>query len=154
MSEAIVTYKQFLMIKTGEVWEKLIDIINTPPAGGGAPEAIEYTTKSHKGQVFLEGRETNEPSIEVRANYTLAEFQRIRELADKTHDLAIWYGGTLEAGADKYTPTGADGKFVGAGTIRVRTAESEGGSDAQEMIMTLTMSKAFDLEAPETTPGG
>lgn len=106
---AISTYKVFLMhVKSGTTYEKLIDI-KSFPALGGAPERLETTTLSDRMQTFINGIQTLE-SMEVTANYTLADYQAVKAIANTDKQLAFWFGGT-ENTDGTVTPTGVDGKF-------------------------------------------
>ena len=51
---AISTYKVFLMKKTENAYEKLVDIKDFPDLGG-APEMLETTTLSDKMQTYIPG---------------------------------------------------------------------------------------------------
>ena len=104
---AISTYKVFLMKKTGNSYEKLVDIKDFPDLGG-APEMLETTTLSDGAQTYIPGIQSQE-ALEFTANYTKADFDTLKALEGQEVDFAVWLGGTVAAGGA--TPTGSGGKF-------------------------------------------
>lgn len=137
---AISTYKVFLMTKgsTESAWSKLIDIKEFPDLGG-SPEMLETTTLSDRMQTYIAGIE-NIDSLEFSANYTLADFKKLKEMEGKDSQFAVWFGGT-EAG-DTVTPTGADGKFKFNGQLSVFPV---GGGVNEVVGMTITIAPSTPI---------
>lgn len=104
---AISSYKIFLMKKTENAYEKLVDIKDFPDLGG-EPEMLETTTLSDKMQTYIPGIQ-NLDALAFTANYTKEKFLELKALEGVEHDYSVWFGGTEEAGV--VTPTGTDGKF-------------------------------------------
>lgn len=104
---AISTYKVFLMKKTNDAFEKLVDIKDFPDLGG-EPEMLETTTLSDKMQTYIPGIQ-NLDALAFTANYTKEKYVELKTLEGVEHDYSVWFGGTEEAGV--VTPTGTDGKF-------------------------------------------
>lgn len=129
---AISTYKAFLMYKNTSAYEKLIDIKEFPDLGG-APEMLETTTLSDKMQTYIPGIQSLD-SLEFTANYTLAEYQKLKKMEGTEKEFAIWFGGT-EAG-DTVTPTGSDGKYAFKGQLSVYV---NGGGTNEVVEMTITI---------------
>ena len=101
---AISTYKVFLMKQTAEAWEKLVDIKEFPDLGG-EPEMLETTTLSDKMQTYIAGIQSLE-GLSFNANYTKADFKKLKALEGKTEKYAVWFGGTESAGV--LTPDGSE----------------------------------------------
>lgn len=129
---AISTYKAFLMHKNASNYEKLIDIKEFPDLGG-APEMLETTTLSDRMQTYIPGIQSID-SLEFTANYTLAEYQKLKKIEGTEKEFAIWFGGT-EAG-DTVTPTGSDGKYAFKGQLSVYV---NGGGTNEVVEMTITI---------------
>lgn len=129
---AISTYKAFLMHKNASNYEKLIDIKEFPDLGG-APEMLETTTLSDRMQTYIPGIQSID-SLEFTANYTLAEYQKLKKMEGTEKEFAIWFGGT-EAG-DTVTPTGTDGKYTFKGQLSVYV---NGGGTNEVVEMTITI---------------
>lgn len=129
---AISTYKAFLMHKNTSNYEKLIDIKEFPDLGG-APEMLETTTLSDRMQTYIPGIQSLD-SLEFTANYTLAEYQKLKKMEGTEKEFAIWFGGT-EAG-DTVTPTGSDGKYAFKGQLSVYV---NGGGTNEVVEMTITI---------------
>ena len=111
---AISTYKVFLMMKgTGETYEKLIDIKDFPDLGG-EPEMLETTTLSDRMQTYIPGIQSLD-ALTFTANYTKADYTKLKELEGVEHDYAVWFGGTETENV--LTPTGTDGKFEFKGQL-------------------------------------
>lgn len=129
---AISTYKAFLMQKNSSSYEKLIDIKEFPDLGG-APEMLETTTLSDRMQTYIPGIQSID-SLEFTANYTLAEYQKLKKMEGTEKEFAIWFGGT-ESG-DTVTPTGTDGKYKFKGQLSVYV---NGGGTNEVVEMTITI---------------
>lgn len=129
---AISTYKVFLMKKTGNSYEKLVDIKDFPDLGG-APEMLETTTLSDGAQTYIPGIQSQE-ALEFTANYTKADFDTLKALEGQEIDFAVWLGGTVAAGVA--TPTGSDGKFAFKGQLSVFVV---GGGVNEVVDMTISI---------------
>lgn len=140
---AISTYKTFLMKKgdVGETWEKLIDIKDFPDLGG-APELLETTTLSDKMQTFINGIQKLD-ALAFTANYTKADYTKLKALEGQQKDYAVWFGGTDDG--KKVTPTGTDGKFSFKGDLSVYPM-GKGVNEVVDMGLTIAPSTpiAFD----------
>lgn len=129
---AISTYKVFLMKKTSNSYEKLVDIKDFPDLGG-APEMLETTTLSDGAQTYIPGIQSQE-ALEFTANYTKADFDTLKALEGQEVDFAVWFGGTVAAGVA--TPTGSDGKFGFKGQLSVFVV---GGGVNEVVDMTISI---------------
>ena len=124
---AISTYKIFLMSSTdGSTYTKLIDIKSFPDLGG-APEMLETTTLSDAMQTYIPGIQSLD-ALEFEANYTKADFTKLKALEGKEQQYAVWFGGTGEG--ETLTPTGSDGKFKFKGQLSVYPV----GSGVNEVV--------------------
>jgi hypothetical protein len=140
---AISTYKVFLMTSTdGSQYEKLIDIKDFPDLGG-APEMLETTTLSDSMQTYIAGIQSLD-ALEFTANYTKADYDKLKELEGKEGYYAVWFGGTV-AGST-VTPTGADGKFEFKGQL---SAFPTGGGVNEVVGMTITIAPSTPITIGE-----
>lgn len=112
---AISTYKVFLMHKTLDSYEKLIDIKDFPDLGG-APEMLETTTLTDRMQTYIPGIQSMD-AMDFTANYTLEDYKKLKDLEGEEQDFSVWFGGTEEGAT--VTPTGDDGKFDFKGKLSV-----------------------------------
>lgn len=137
---AISTYKIFLMKKAdvGATYEKLIDIKEFPDLGG-TPEMLETTTLSDNMQTYIPGVQSLD-ALEFTANYTKADFTKLKALEGKETDFAVWFGGTGEGGT--LTPTGTDGKFEFKGQLSVFPV---GGGVNEVVDMTVTIAPSTPI---------
>lgn len=140
---AINTYKVFLMKKTADTYEKLIDIKDFPDLGG-APEMLETTTLSDRMQTYIPGIQ-NIDALEFSSNYTLADYKKLKALEGQEIEFAVWFGGTETA--DTVTPTGTDGKFKFKGQLSVFAA---GGGVNEVVGMTITIAPSTPITMDET----
>lgn len=110
MNEAISSVKTFLMKKdaTGDTYTKYLDIKDFPDVGG-APEMLETTTLSDTMQTYIPGIRKVD-ALEFTANYTEANYTKVKADEEKSCNFAIWMGGT-DAADGTVTPTGDKGKF-------------------------------------------
>lgn len=136
---AISTYKVFLMHYKTSSWEKLIDIKSFPDLGG-APEMLETTTLSDNMQTYIAGIQSLD-SLEFEANYTLTDYNKLKEYFGKTEKYAVWFGGTGD-GSD-LTPTGSDGKFEFSGQL---SAYANGGGVNEVVNMTISIAPSTPIE--------
>ena len=139
---AISTYKVFLMKKTGDAYEKLVDIKEFPDLGG-SPEMLETTTLSDNMQTYIPGIQSLD-ALEFTANYTLADFKALKALDGVENDYAVWFGGTGEG--DSLTPTGSDGKFNFTGQLSVFPV---GGGVNEVVDMTITIAPSTPITIGE-----
>ena len=140
---AISTYKVFLMMESADSnYEKLIDIKDFPDLGG-SPEMLETTTLSDRMQTYIPGIQSLD-ALEFNANYTLADYKKLKALEGKENEYAVWFGGT-EAG-DTVTPTGADGKFKFKGQL---SAFPVGGGVNEVVDMTITIAPSTPISMDE-----
>lgn len=141
---AISTYKIFLMKKatTGETYEKVVDIKDFPDLGG-APEMLETTTLSDKMQTYISGIQSLD-ALEFTANYTKADFTKLKALEGKEESYAVWFGG--EETGSTLTPTGSDGKFEFKGQLSVFPV---GGGVNEVVNMTVTIAPSTPINVAE-----
>lgn len=139
---AISTYKIFLMKKENDAYEKLIDIKEFPDLGG-SPEMLETTTLSDSMQTYIPGIQSLD-ALEFTANYTKADFTKLKALDGVENDYAVWFGGTESGGV--LTPTGSDGKFEFKGQLSV----FPGGGGVNEVVdMTITIAPSTPITMGE-----
>jgi hypothetical protein len=132
---AISTYGISLMYKesTGDTYTKLIDIKDFPDLGG-SPEMLETTTLSDSMQTYIPGIQSLD-ALEFTANYTLADFQKIKAMENTETDFAVWFG------AD-----GTDGKFEFKGRI---SAFPVGGGVNEVVSMTISIAPSTPITLAE-----
>ena len=139
---AISTYKIFLMKKTADAYEKLIDIKGFPDLGG-APEMLETTTLSDRMQTYIPGIQSLD-ALAFTANYTKEDFSKLKALEGVENDYAVWFGGTETAGV--VTPTGTDGKFEFKGQL---SAYPVGGGVNEVVDMNVTIAPSTPITMAE-----
>ena len=103
---AISTYGIYLMHKVSGEYEKLVDIKSFPDLGG-APEMLETTTLSDNMQTYIPGIQSLD-GLEFEANYTKADFVKLKALEGKDEPYAVFFG-----------EDGTDGKFEFNGGLSV-----------------------------------
>jgi hypothetical protein len=131
---AISTYGIYLMHKsTGDTYEKLIDIKDFPDLGG-APEMLETTTLSDKMQTYIPGIQSLD-GLEFTANYTKADFTKLKALEGKDEAYAVFFG-----------EEGADGKFEFNGSLSVFPV---GGGVNEVVGMTISIAPSTPIELAE-----
>lgn len=140
---AISTYKVFLMKKTEDAYEKLIDIKDFPDLGG-APEMLETTTLSDRMQTYIPGIQSLD-ALAFTANYTKEDFTKLKALEGVENDYAVWFGGTEAAGV--VTPTGTDGKFEFTGQL---SAYPVGGGVNEVVDMNITIAPSTPITMAES----
>lgn len=144
---AISTYKVFLMQKSGESYEKLVDIKEFPDLGGD-PEMLDTTTLSDGAYTYIPGIQTME-GMTFTCNYTLADFTKLKALEEQDLNLAVWFGGTVADGVA--TPTGSDGKFEFTGRL---TVYANGGSVNEVVNMTVSVAPSTVIKQTATASSG
>lgn len=137
---ATSSYKTFLMYKTGEAYEKLIDIKDFPDLGG-SPEMLETTTLSDPMQTYIEGIQSQD-ALEFNINYTLEEYKTLTALKGVETEFSVWFGGD-ESGED-VTPTGDEGKFNFKGYLSVRVT-GKGVNEVREGVISIAPSTPITL---------
>ena len=132
---AISTYGISLMYKasTGDTYTKLIDIKDFPDLGG-APEMLETTTLSDSMQTYIPGIQTLD-ALEFTANYTKADYTKIKALEGTDTAFAVWFGAE-----------GADGKFEFNGQI---SAFPVGGGVNEVVGMTISIAPSTPITMAE-----
>ena len=141
---AISTYKVFLMHKesSGGTYSKLIDIKEFPDLGG-EPEMLETTTLSDKMQTYIAGIQSLD-ALPFSANYTLADYKKLKALEGKTESYAVWFGGTESGGV--VTPDGSNGKFSFDGELSVYPVGG-GVNEVVGMNISIAPSTIISLES-------
>lgn len=140
---ATSSYKSFLMYKkSGETYEKLVDIKDYPDIGG-SPETLETTTLSDGMQTYINGIQSSE-AMEFTINYDSTTYDTIDALADTETAFAIWFGGTESAGV--VTPTGSEGKFEFKGYISIRVS-GKGVNEVREAVISIAPSTVITKAA-------
>ena len=141
---AISTYKVFLMHKEspGETYSKLIDIKEFPDLGG-EPELLETTTLSDKMQTYIAGIQSLD-ALSFSANYTLADYKKLKALEGKTESYAVWFGGTESSGV--VTRAGSHGTFSLDGEVSVYPVGG-GVNEVVGMNISIAPSTIISLES-------
>ena len=136
MSEvAISTYQTYLMVQTTDSgsYEKVIDIKDYPDMIG-TPNFLDATTLSHAQEIQIAGIRRVGDGFQFTANYTLANYTRVKELEGHQYNYALWLGGT-SAGV----PDGHNGKFEWTGDV-MAGFPGKGVDEVQDMTITATPS--------------
>lgn len=126
---AISTYGVTLMHKSTTNYTKLVDIKDFPDLGG-APEMLETTTLSDSMQTYIPGIQSSD-ALEFTANYTKADFDRIKALEGTEAEYAVYLG-----------TDGAEGKFQFKGYISVHPV---GGGVNEVVNMTITIAPSTPI---------
>ena len=131
---AISTYGISLMYKAeGNTYTKLIDIKDFPDLGG-APEMLETTTLSDNMQTYIPGIQSLD-ALEFTANYTLADYKKIKAMEGTDTAFAVWFG-----------VEGAHGKFEFNGQI---SAFPVGGGVNEVVGMTISIAPSTPITLAE-----
>ena len=134
---AISTYQVYLMSSSdGSEFEKLIDIKDFPDLGG-TPELLDTTTLSDKMKTSILGIQELD-ALEFTANYTLADFTKLKAMEGKDMAFAVWIGGDASG-----NPDGHDGKFKFNGALSVFAA---GGGVNEVIDMTISIAASTPIE--------
>lgn len=129
---ATSTNRTFLMKKSNETYNKLVDIKDFPDLGG-APESLETTTLSDGVRTYIEGIQAIDP-LEFTANYSATDYATLVALKGSENNFSVWFGGTEADGV--VTPTGSAGKFNFSGYLSVYVT----GAAVNEVVsMTITI---------------
>ena len=127
------TYGIYLMHKVSDTYEKLIDIKDFPDLGG-APEMLETTTLSDKMQTYIPGIQSLD-GLEFTANYTKADFTKLKALEGMDESYAVFFG-----------EDGTDGKFEFKGSLSVFPV---GGGVNEVVGMTVSIAPSTPIELVE-----
>ena len=127
------TYGIYLMHKVSDTYEKLIDIKDFPDLGG-APEMLETTTLSDSMQTYIPGIQSLD-GLEFNANYTKADFAKLKELEGKDEAYAVFFG-----------EDGVDGKFEFKGGLSVFPV---GGGVNEVVGMTISIAPSTPITLAE-----
>ena len=132
---AISTYGISLMYKAtdGDTYTQLIPIKDFPDMGG-TPELLEVTSLSDSMQVYIPGIQSLD-ALEFTANYTLADFKKIKAMEGKETAFAVWFGAE-----------GADGKFEFKGRI---SAFPVGAGVNEVVSMTISIAPSTPITLAE-----
>ena len=132
---ARTTYMTYLMRKSSNTYEKLVDIKEFPDLGG-APDTIDVTTLSDGMRVGLP--DIIDPgSLEFNLNYDLEDYKKLKNLEGKEETYALWFGGTETDGL--VVPDGNAGKFEFKGELKV-WVKGNGVSSPVDMGLSITPS--------------
>lgn len=101
---------------------------------------LETTTLSDNMQTYIAGIQSLD-SLKFEANYTLADYDKLKELFGKTEKYAVWFGGTGDGSS--LTPTGGDGKFKFDGQL---SAHAVGGGVNEVVNMNVTIAPSTPIE--------
>lgn len=130
---AISTYGIYLMHKVSDSYEKLVDIKDFPDLGG-APEMLETTTLSDSMQTYIPGIQSLD-GLEFNANYTKADFTKLKALENKDEAYAVFFG-----------EEGKDGKFEFKGSLSVFPV---GGGVNEVVGMTISIAPSTPITVGE-----
>lgn len=139
MSEiAISTAQTYLMVRTttSGSYAKVVDIKDYPDMIG-TPNMLDATTLSNTQEIQIAGIKRVGDGFQFTANYTLANYSRVKELEGNQYDYALWLGGTTEG-----VPDGHNGKFSWTGDI---TAGFPGKGVDEVQDMSITASPSTDV---------
>lgn len=135
--KGISTYQTYLMYRTATSgsYEKLIDITSFPDLIP-AKERIDITSLSDYMRVYINGiGDTSEQTY--NANYTPANYAKVKGLEGNQYDYAVWFGASGAEGSE--VPDGHMGKFSWTGDI---SAGISGGGVNEAVKMTVTCTPA------------
>ena len=121
--------------------------IKSPRDNRLTPELLETTTLSDIMQTNILGIQSLD-ALEFTANYTLADFVRLKALEGNTYDFAVWMGGTENTSGGP-TPTGDEGKFEFQGQLSVFPV-GKGVNEVREMTISIAASTVITQTATTT----
>ena len=130
---AISTYMTQLMHKKASTYEKLVDIKSFPDLGG-SPELLETTTLSDSMTTNIMGIQSLD-ALEFEANYTLADYTKLKAMEGTESEFAVWLG-----------EAGADGKFQFKGQLAVYI---NGGGVNEVVGMTISIAASTPITMGE-----
>lgn len=130
---AISTYGIQLMHKVSDTYEQLVPIKDFPDLGG-SPEMLETTTLSDSMQTYIPGIQSLD-GLEFTANYTKADFSKLKALEGKDESYAVFFG-----------EDGVDGKFEFKGSLSVFPV---GGGVNEVVSMTISIAPSTPITVGE-----
>lgn len=130
---AISTYGIYLMHKESDTYAKLVDIKDFPDLGG-SPEMLETTTLSDSMQTYIPGIQALD-GLEFNANYTKADYTKLKALEGKDESYAVYFG-----------EDGVNGKFEFNGSLSVRPV---GGGVNEVVGMAITIAPSTPITMAE-----
>ena len=130
---AYSTYQTYLMYRTTSSgsYDKLIDIKDYPDMLG-EPNMLEATTLSDGQEKKIAGILRLGDGFQFTANYTVENFNAVKELEGHTYWYGLWLGGTTAG-----VPDGHHGKFEWTGDIRAGFP-GKGVDEVRDMSVTCT----------------
>lgn len=134
---AINTYMTFLMKGSGTgtiAYADLVPIKDYPDFMNDV-NTIDVTNLQQSMHTYIMGLKDTGGDMVFTANYTAADYQTVKALEGTEQNLAIWFGGTEDAGT--VTPTGSDGKWSFSGQVSVGIV-GKGADEAREMQIHVT----------------
>lgn len=134
-------YGAYLMRKTEENYEKLVDIVDMPDVGADDDE-LEITTLSDGQHIFMPGIKGSS-SMNFTINHDYETFKKIDALQGQELDLAVWLGFSGSFGAE--VPDGSDGKWQFKGYVSIRKNGQSVGDVPQDTVR-VTPSSAIKFE--------
>lgn len=137
---ATITYKTYLMKKTGDSYEKLIDIKDYPDMGS-EPERLETTTLSDPMKTYINGLQDTE-SFTFTANYTASDYQKLKAMEGTQAEYALYLGATGDGASA--TPTGSEGIFTWTGDVSVFFV-GKATDEVREMTISVTPSTPIEF---------
>ena len=139
------TYQTYLMYRTTTdgTYDQLIDITSFPDLVP-AKERIDITSLSDYMRVYINGiGDTAEQSY--GANYTPANYAKVKALEGHQYDYAVWFGASGTEGDE--VPDGHMGKFSWTGDI---SAGISGGGVNEAVGMTVTCTPSTVIQYSST----
>ena len=130
---AISTYGISLIHKASDSYVKLVDIKSFPDLGG-SPEMLETTTLSDSMQTYIPGIKSLE-GLEFEANYTKADYVKLKALEGKDEAYAVFFG-----------EEGVEGKFEFNGSLSVFPV---GGGVNEVVGMTISIAPSTPITLGE-----
>ena len=101
---------------------------------------FDHTLSPDDMQTFIPGIQTLD-ALSFTANYTKADYSKVKALEGVEHEYAIWMGGTKNIGAAP-TPTGTEGKYAFSGQASVYI---NGGGVNEVTDMTITIAASTPI---------
>lgn len=134
MSETAIaysTYQTYLMYRTttNGSYAKLVDIKDYPDLRQ-TPNTIDVTTLSHNTEKQIPGIIRMGDGYQFTANYTVTNFNAVKELEGNQYDYAVYFGGTTTG-----EPDGSQGVIKWTGDV-FASIVGKGVDDAREMTIT------------------
>jgi len=138
------TFQTYLMHGTGSgttTWEKLVDIKDIPDLQQ-TPPTLDATTLSDPARSYIFDIEDPGGTLEFTANYTKADYEKVKALEGTVQKLSVWFGASEANGV--FTPSGDDGKFDFEGYVSVRKSAAS-VSAVQEMVVSVAPLKMPEI---------